>query len=84
MVLKYLWNVRRSFLQQINRVLYGSERIVLTRHGKGCAVFESVADAKLLQRLENEADVAILRERLGDGDVSDYVSHERIVADLSV
>ena len=42
----------------------------------------SVADAELLERLEDEADVAILRERLADGDVSEYIPHDQVVADL--
>lgn len=62
---------------------YGNEQIVFARHGKGCAVLVSVAEAELLRRLEDETDVAILRERLGDGDASDYVRHNQIVADLS-
>jgi len=78
-----LSDVQRSFVEHIKRVAYGNERIVLTRHGKGVVALLSMADAEFLQRLEDEADVAILRERLGDGDVSGYVPHDQIVADLS-
>ena len=78
-----LSDARRSFIGRISRVGYGNERIVLTRHGKGCAVLVPVADAELLQRLEDEADLEIVRERLAGGDVSDYVPHDQVVADLS-
>ena len=76
-------DARRDLAEHVNRVAYRNERIVLTRHGKGCAVLVPVADAELLQRLEDEADLAILRERLADSEVTDYVPHDQIVADLS-
>ena len=76
-------DARRGLAEHINRVAYGNERIVFTRHGKGVVALVSVADAELLQRLEDEADAAILRERLEDGDVSAYVSHDQIVAEVN-
>ena len=76
-------DARRDLAEHINRVAYGNERIVFTRHGKGVVALVSVADAELLQRLEDEADIAVLRERLKDGDVSGYVSHDQVVADVN-
>ena len=61
----------------------GDERIVFTRHGKCVVALVSVADAELLQRLEDEADLAILRERLADHDPSEHIPHDQVVADLS-
>ncbi len=56
---------------------------MFTRHGKGVVALVSVTDAELLQRLEDEADIAVLRERLADGDVSGYVSHAQLAADVN-
>ena len=42
-----------------------------------------MADAQLLQRLEDEADIAVLRERLEGGDVSEYVTHAQLAADVN-
>ena len=75
-------DARRGLAEHINRVAYGNERIVFTRHGKGVVALVPVADAELLQRLEDQADVAVLRERLADGDASGYVSHDQVVADV--
>jgi len=75
-------DVRRDLSEHINRVAYGNERIVFTRHGKGIVALVSMADAELLQRLEDEADVAIVRERLADGDESKYVPHSQVYAEI--
>ncbi len=76
-------DARRDLAEHINRVAYGNERIVFTRHGKGVVALVSVADAELLQRLEDEADIAVLRERLEESDVSDYAPHAQVVADVN-
>ena len=77
---------RRDLSEHINRVAFGDERIVLTRHGKGVVALVSVADAEYLERLErieDEEDMAILSERLKDTDVSDYIPHEEIEAEIN-
>ena len=76
-------DARRDLSEHINRVAYGNERIVFTRHGKGVVALVSIADAELLQRLEDEADMAILRERLADDDVSGHIAHAAVAADLN-
>lgn len=42
---------RAELAELINRVVYGGERVVVTRHGKPLVALVSAAD---LQRLENE------------------------------
>lgn len=42
---------RADLAELINRVVYGGERVVVTRHGKPLVAFVSAAD---LERLENE------------------------------
>ena len=66
-----------------NRIAFGDERIVLTRHGKGVVALVSVEDAEYLERLEDEEDMAILSERLEDTDPSDYIPHEEIEAEIN-
>lgn len=62
-----------------SRVSYAGERIVLTKHNKAVAALISIDDLRLLETLENDADLraalearaddtiplADLRERLG-------------------
>ena len=51
--------------------------------GKSLAAEVAATDAELFQRLEDEADIAILRERLADDDESGRIPHAQVVADLS-
>ncbi|MFI5804880.1 type II toxin-antitoxin system Phd/YefM family antitoxin [Streptomyces sp. NPDC051561] len=46
---------RAELADLINRVVYGGERVVVTRHGKPLIALVSAAD---LERLENEQEVA--------------------------
>ncbi|MEU8888680.1 type II toxin-antitoxin system Phd/YefM family antitoxin [Streptomyces sp. NPDC048442] len=46
---------RAELADLINRVVYGGERVVVTRHGKPLVALVSAAD---LERLENEPEVA--------------------------
>ena len=50
--------------------------------GKALAAEAAATEAELFQHLEDQADAAILRERLADHDVSAYVPHDQVVADL--
>lgn len=46
---------RAELAELVNRVVYGGERVVLTRHGKPLVALVSAAD---LRRLEEDADPA--------------------------
>lgn len=46
---------RAELAELINRVVYGGERVVVTRHGKPLVALVSATD---LERLENDAAVA--------------------------
>ncbi|MFB9523535.1 MULTISPECIES: type II toxin-antitoxin system Phd/YefM family antitoxin [Streptomyces] len=46
---------RAELADLINRVVYGGERVVVTRHGKPLVALVSAAD---LERLENEPEAA--------------------------
>ena len=76
-------DARRNLSEHINRVAFGDERIVFTRHGKGLVALVPIADAELLQRLEDESDVEIARQRLKDTNPSDYIPHEEIEAEIN-
>jgi prevent-host-death family protein len=49
--------VRDNLAEIINRVAYGGERVVLNRRAKGVAAVVSMEDLKLLEELEDRADV---------------------------
>ncbi|MEU6127151.1 type II toxin-antitoxin system Phd/YefM family antitoxin [Streptomyces sp. NPDC047123] len=54
---------RAELAELINRVVYGGERVVVTRHGKPLVALVSAAD---LERLEGLADAAAEERPFGD------------------
>ena len=57
-------DARNNMADVLNRVSYGGERIALSRRGKAVAVLVSVADAELLARLEDAADMQAAKKAL--------------------
>lgn len=51
--------------------------------GKALAAQAFATDVELLQRLEDQADAAVLRERLADDDESGCISYAKVIADAS-
>lgn len=49
---------RAELADLINRVVYGDERVVVTRHGKPLVALVSAADLERLESLKAEDDVA--------------------------
>lgn len=66
---------RAELAELINRVVYGGERVVVTRHGKPLVALVSAAD---LQRLENEEAAA--QEEAAEEQVISSVSSIRAVS----
>ncbi len=63
---------REEFSNTVNRVAYGGERVVLTRHGKRIAAVVPLEDLELLEALEDAADVEEARRRLADGTQAEW------------
>ena len=57
---------RQNFADIINRAAYGGERIIVHRRKKPVAAVVSIEDLELLERLEDEIDVAAARKALKD------------------
>ena len=71
---------RLNMADPINRVVYGGGCVTLTRRGDAAVVMVTVADAALLEALEDEADLkAALKARKEKGGVP----LEKIRADLA-
>ena len=51
---------RAEFADLINRVVYGGERVVVTRHGKPLVALVSAADLARLDALEEPAEEEIV------------------------
>lgn len=75
---------RMNFSETVNRVAFGSERIVLERHGKAVLALVPVADLELLEALEDRIDLDQAREALADVKKRGAVPWERIKAKLKL
>lgn len=51
---------RAELADLINRVVYGGERVVVTRHGKPLVALVSAADLERLQELPDAADEQVV------------------------
>ncbi len=57
-------DARKDFADVTNRVAYGHERVVLTRHGRQIAAVIPARDLELLEALEEHIDLAEARKAL--------------------
>ncbi|MER5178444.1 type II toxin-antitoxin system Phd/YefM family antitoxin [Streptomyces sp. NPDC002896] len=51
---------RSELADLINRVVYGGERVVVTRHGKPLVALVSAADLQRLEEIEGAADEQVI------------------------
>lgn len=49
---------RNEFSSVLNRAAFGKERVILERRGKAIAAVVPIDDLKLLQQIEDNADIA--------------------------
>lgn len=59
-------DARKHFADLLNRASYRKERIIISRRGKGVAGLVPVEDIELLERLEDEYDIAAARKALAE------------------
>ena len=57
---------RESFSTTVNRVAFGGERVVLTRHGRRVAAVVPIDDLELLEAIEDARDLDEVRAALAD------------------
>ena len=75
---------REAFSTTVNRVAFGGERVVLTRHGKRVAAVVPIEDLELLERLEDAIDVEEARRVLADGAEADWVDWDELKMQLGL
>ncbi len=61
-----LSEARNTLPDAANRVAYGGERIIMQRRGKDVAALVSMDDLRLLEALDNQADVAAIARALAE------------------
>ncbi len=57
---------RNDMATPINKVVYGGERLILTRKGKGTVAMVSLEDLELIEKLEDEIDAREAKKVLAD------------------
>jgi prevent-host-death family protein len=73
---------RDNFSDLLNRVAFGQERILVTRHGKGLAALISVDDLEQLEALEEMVDRELLRQAREEDEREGTVTLEQFKAEL--
>jgi prevent-host-death family protein len=73
---------RDNFSDLLNRVAFGQERILVTRHGKGLAALISVDDLEQLEALEEMVDRELLRQAREENEREGTISLEQFKAEL--
>jgi prevent-host-death family protein len=78
--------VRKNFAEVTHRIAYGNERVIIAKHGKPVVAMVSVPDLELLERLEEEAEARIARDRIADLDAgrAETVTFEEALAELNL
>jgi prevent-host-death family protein len=75
---------RDNFADVLNRVSFGQERILVTRHGKALAAVISVDDLEQLEALEEMVDRALLRRAREENEREGTVPWEVVKAELNL
>lgn len=80
--------VRDGLGELINRVAYGGERVMVTRRGKKIVGIVSAEEMELLEAVldavEDEIDIPLIKERLAEIERGEYVLWEQAKRELGL
>jgi prevent-host-death family protein len=68
----------------VNRVAYGKERVIITRHGKQLVALVPIEDVRLLEALEDRMDLEEARAALVEARAQGTIPGEKIKEDLGL
>ena len=75
---------RESFSETVNRVAFGGERVVLTRHGRRVAAVVPIEDLELLEQLEDARDLDDVRLALADPENRERIAWSDLKTQLGI
>lgn len=75
---------RNQFSDLVNRSAYGKERVVLTRRGKALVAVVPIEDVEILEKLEDELDIAAAGKALAEARKQGTVAWETLKAELGL
>jgi prevent-host-death family protein len=76
--------VRESFSTTVNRVAFGGERVVLTRHGRRVAAVVPIEDLDLLESIEDARDLDEVRAALAEPANQERIGWEGLKRQLGI
>jgi prevent-host-death family protein len=76
--------VRESFSTTVNRVAFGGERVVLTRHGRRVAAVVPIEDLDLLESIEDARDLDEVRAALAEPANQERIGWEDLKRQLGI
>ena len=77
-------DARNELAELLNRVAYGKERLVITRHGRELAALVPVEDLKLTNRLRRFVARKDVARALADLDAGNAASWEQLRSELGL
>lgn len=77
-------DARNELAELLNRVAYGKERLVITRHGRELAALVPVEDLKLTNRLRRFVARKDVARALDDLDAGNAASWEQLRGELGL
>ena len=75
-------DAKDQFIELVNRVAHGKERIILTRRGREIAAIIPMDDLELLQSNQNKKDLAAAIDALKEARESGTILPEQLKAQL--
>lgn len=75
---------RRQLADLVNRVAYGKERVVLTRHGRAVAALVPMEDLSLLERVRARLRRRRVEQAVREAESGDAVSWESLRDELEL
>lgn len=75
---------RKQLAELINRVAYGKERVVLTRHGRAVAALVPIEDLSLIERVRARLRRGEVEQALDDAEAGRLVSWEALRSELDL
>ncbi|HYF98329.1 MAG TPA: type II toxin-antitoxin system prevent-host-death family antitoxin [Coxiellaceae bacterium] len=76
-------DARGNFSEIINRVAYGNERVVLTRHNKNVVAIIPLVDLVLLEEIEDRLDLQDAREAFQEAKEKGAISLDELRKKMS-
>ncbi len=73
---------RESFADLVNRVAYGNERVLVTRHGRPIAAIIPIEQVEFLERAEDEYDHRMADEALKELEHTPAIPLEQVEREL--